>query len=119
MPTPNIVSLSSMTGHTALCRPSTTLAAAGVENPPGSGQSLRLTALLVANIASSGADISIAIQRGAAQSFLAKSVSVPKQSSITLLDRSTPIYLEEGDSLIARASANGAIDLTIAYEVIS
>ena len=47
--------------------------------------------------------------------YLAKTVSIPADSTLVILD--TPIYLMEGDVLKGGASATGDLDLFISYEV--
>ena len=49
--------------------------------------------------------------------YLAKTVSVPADSTLVVLD--TPIYLMEGDAFEGQASAASTLDLYISYEVIS
>ena len=57
-------------------------------------------------VTSTGADTTV---------YLAKTVSVPADSTLVILD--TPIYLMEGDVLKGGASATGDLDLFISYEV--
>ena len=47
--------------------------------------------------------------------YLAKTISVPADSTLVILD--SPIYLMEGDILKGGASASGDLDLFISYEV--
>lgn len=47
--------------------------------------------------------------------YLAKTLSIPADSTLVILD--TPIYLMEGDILKGGASATGDLDLFISYEV--
>ena len=49
--------------------------------------------------------------------YLAKTVSVPADATLVLVD--TPIYLMEGDILKGGASVAGDLDLFISYEVIN
>jgi len=49
--------------------------------------------------------------------YLAKTVSVPADATLVLVD--TPIYLMEGDILKGGASAASDLDLFISYEVIN
>ena len=49
--------------------------------------------------------------------YLAKTVSVPADATLVLVD--TPIYLMEGDILKGGASAAGDLDLFVSYEVIN
>ena len=97
----------------------------------GSGVIVKVNRLTVANVdGSAAADVSIFIDglgtstidgvapTGAdATVYLAKTISVPADASLVLLD--TPIYLKEGDILKGGASAAGDLDLFISYEVIS
>lgn len=48
--------------------------------------------------------------------YLAKTVSVPADTTLVILD--TPIYLMEGDILKGGASAASDLDLFVSYEVI-
>jgi hypothetical protein len=48
--------------------------------------------------------------------FIAKTVSVPADATLVVLD--TPIYLMEGDVLKGGASAASDLDLIISYESI-
>ena len=58
-------------------------------------------------ISTTGADATV---------YLAKTISVPADSSLVITD--TPIYLMEGDTLNGGASATGDLDLFISYETI-
>ena len=48
--------------------------------------------------------------------YLAFTMNVPADDSLVVLD--TPIYLMEGDTLQAKASASSDLDLFISYDVI-
>ena len=54
---------------------------------------------------------------GAATVYLAKTVAVPADSTLVLVD--SPIYLMEADILKGGASAAGDLDLYISYEVLN
>ena len=49
--------------------------------------------------------------------YLAKTVSVPADTSLSVID--SPIYLMEGDILKGGASASSDLDLFISYEVLN
>jgi len=59
-----------------------------------------------AGVTTTGADATV---------YLAKTVSVPPDSTLVILD--TPIYLMEGDVLKGGAGAASDLDLFISYEV--
>ena len=48
--------------------------------------------------------------------YLAKTVAVPADTSIVVID--TPIYLMEGDILKGGASANSDLDLFVSFEIL-
>ena len=56
------------------------------------------------------------VASGAADIYLAKTVSVPADSTLVVVD--TPIYLRETDVLKGGASASGDLDLFMSYEVL-
>ena len=66
-----------------------------------------LTTAGATGFAGTGADATV---------YLAKTVSVPADATLVLVD--TPIYLMEGDILKGGASASDDLDLFISYEVI-
>ena len=66
-----------------------------------------LTTAGASGITPTGADATV---------YLAKTVSVPADSTLVLVD--TPIYLMEGDILKGGASAASDLDLFISYEVL-
>ena len=67
-----------------------------------------LTTAGATGFAGTGADATV---------YLAKTVSVPADATLVLVD--TPIYLMEGDILKGGASAAGDLDLFVSYEVIN
>ena len=48
--------------------------------------------------------------------YLAKTITVPADTTLVLLD--TPIYLMEGDVLKGGASANSDLECLVSYEII-
>ena len=95
-----------------------------------SSKLIKINRMTVANVdGTSAADVTIFIDTsvqtssgatvasGAADVYLAKTVSVPADATLVISD--TPIYLREGDILKGGASASGDLDLFISYEVIS
>ena len=67
-----------------------------------------LTTAGATGFAGTGADATV---------YLAKTVTVPADATLVLVD--TPIYLMEGDILKGGASAAGDLDLFVSYEVIN
>tara|TARA_R110000803_G_scaffold197542_1_gene261119 strand:+ start:21 stop:410 length:390 start_codon:yes stop_codon:yes gene_type:complete len=129
MANPNIVNVTTINGGNAGFNLSAT-ATDTLMTVSGSGVIVKINRITVANVdGSSAADVDLFVDglgSGAAgvtltgadaTVYLAKTISVPADASLVLLD--TPIYLMEGDILKGGASAAGDLDLFISYDVIS
>jgi hypothetical protein len=95
-----------------------------------SSKLIKINRMTVANVdGTSAADVTIFIDTsvqtssgatvasGAADVYLAKTVSVPADATLVISD--TPIYLREGDILKGGASAASDLDLFVSFEVIT
>ena len=129
MANPNIVNVATINGGNAGWNLSAT-ATDTLMTVSGSGVIVKVNRITVANVdGSSAADVDLFVDglgsgatgvtsTGAdATVYLAKTISVPADASLVLLD--TPIYLKEGDILKGGASAAGDLDLFVSYDVIS
>ena len=129
MANPNIVNVTTIVGGNLGFNLSNTLTATLAT--VGSGVVVKVNRITVANVdGTNAADVDLFVDglttagatgfagTGAdATVYLAKTVSVPADATLVLVD--TPIYLMEGDILKGGASASGDLDLFISYEVIS
>ena len=95
-----------------------------------SSKLIKINRMTVANVdGTSAADVTIFIDTsvqtssgatvasGAADVYLAKTVSVPADATLVISD--PPIYLREGDILNGGASAASDLDLFVSFEVIT
>ena len=128
MANPNIVAVTSILGGNLGFNLSNTLTATLAT--VGSGVVVKVNRITVANVdGTNAADVDLFVDglttagatgfagTGAdATVYLAKTVSVPADATLVLID--TPIYLMEGDILKGGASASGDLDLFVSYEVI-
>lgn len=120
MAAPNIAGLTTITGKTDVVALSTTNATTITSNATSSNQVYKINTIIVSNVdGTNAADISISLQRSATDYYTARTVSVAADSSLIVISRETPIYLEEGDTLRAQASAGGDLEIVCSYEVIS
>ena len=127
MANPNIVSVSSIYGESVgwnlTNTVTTTLFTVAADNL------VKINRMTVANVDGTNApDVTVSIDAGATTSaggtvasgasdvYLAKTVSVPADATLVLVD--TPIYLRETDVLKGGASAASDLDLFISYEVL-
>lgn len=121
MTAPNIKSsttLTSVKGKTVGYAVTNSLAAA-LSNSASSDTLLKINSVYCANIdGTSAADITLTVYNGTTDFRLANTISVPADATQVLIARDAFIYLEEGQSLRAQASANSKLELVISYEEI-
>ena len=128
MANPNIVAVSSIYGESVGWNLTNTLTTTLFT--VAADKLIKINRMTVANVdGSAAADVTVFIDTsaqtssgatvasGAADVYLAKTISVPADASLVLSD--TPIYLREGDILKGGASASGDLDLFVSYEVIN
>ena len=119
MANPNIVETSEILGKT-YCQLATTSLLDFLSNASSSGKIFKVNTVMVGNINQSNAvtaDLSYRI--GSDERYLAYRISVPVGSSIALIGKDTPIYIEESHKLRIRASASSSLHFIVSYEIIS
>ena len=122
MAAPNIKSGSSVTtvtGKTVGYAVTASMAAA-LSNTAASGKVLKINSVYCANVdGSATADITLEHYNGSTGFKIASTIAVPADATQVLVTREAYIYLEEGHSLRAVASAASDLELVISYEDIS
>jgi len=116
MAAPNVVNVTSIYGKTVGAN--LTTSTADILTCP-SDKLLKLNSIIVANIDGTNPANVSAVWYNAddtGQYHLAKTVSVPADSTLILLGKDAPIYLEEGDKIQALASAASDLTMVISYE---
>lgn len=124
MAAPNIKNPTSIYGRTVYIAPTGTDMTELISNAADSGKVCKINLILVTNVdGSSAADISIDFftqdDIGGTGYALAATISVPPDASLVVIDKNTPIYLEEDRSIGCQASAGGDLEVTCSYEEIS
>ena len=87
----------------------------------GADQLYKINSIIVANVdGTNSVDIDIAVNLASdARFYLAKTVALPADSTLVVIGKDSPIYLEEGDELEARASAASDAELVVSYEILN
>ena len=129
MANPNIVAVTTINGGNAGWNLSAS-ATDTLMTVSGSGVIVKVNRITVANVdGTNAASINLSITKANFTSagvtnfdtsgtfFIAKTISVPADATLVLLD--TPIYLMEADVLKGGASAASDLDLVISYDVIA
>ena len=117
MAAPNIVNVTSILGKTTAAALDTTLTTSLLANAASSNKLLKLNSIIVANKdGTNAAEVTITWYNGSTDFYLAYTVNVPADSTLIVMGKDSPIYLEEGQSIRGGASANGDLDVIISYE---
>lgn len=83
-------------------------------------KAVKVSTLTIANKnGTNAADATLNLVSGGATVAIASTVSVPADATLVAVDRNSPVYLEEGDSLTAVASAAGTLEIVTSYEEIA
>ena len=115
MANPNIVNVTSIYGKTIGVALDTTLSTQLLAC--ASNKLIKINSIIVANIdGTSSADATISFYDGSSTWHLASTVAVPADSTLIVLGKDAPIYLEESDQLRGGASANSDLTCIISYE---
>jgi hypothetical protein len=118
MAAPNIVNVSDIKGKTAVGSLTTTLSSY-LDNASASNQVYKINSIIVANVdGTNAADVNVSVFRSSTHYYLAKTISVPADSTLIVLSKDMGIYLEEGDSIYASAGAASDLQILVSYEII-
>ena len=81
---------------------------------------IKINSIIVANIdGTNDVNIDVAINHhDDGRHYIAKTVTVPADSTLIVVGKDNPIYMQEGDELEARASADNDADICVSYEIL-
>jgi hypothetical protein len=124
MAAPNIVNVATITGKTNVVDLTSTSATSVVSNAASSGKVIKINSLIVANVdGTNNTEITISLYSAAAlggtATQICSTVTVPADSSLIVIDKSSGIYLEEDKSIGATAGAASDLKVICSYEEIS
>ena len=122
MAAPNLVNVTSITGKID----GHALTTDAIDNSNSSvitcaaDKLIKINSIIVANVdGTNSVDIDVAVNLASdARFYLAKTVAVPADSTLVVIGKDSPIYLEESDELEARASAASDAELVVSYEIL-
>lgn len=124
MANPNIVNVSTITGKTTVVNLTTTSATQVVSNAANSNKIFKINSLYVANVDGEGSgEITVSLYSeddiGGTPTEICKTVLVPADATLVVIDKNSSIYLEEDKSIGAIASAGNVLKITCSYEELS
>jgi hypothetical protein len=97
----------------------TTSATAIITNAAASGKVLKVNSILAVNRSTDFADVTVDIFRSSTSFPLAFGITVPTKSTLVVLGKDTPLYMEEGDVLRILSSTASALNITVVYEEVN
>ena len=117
MANPNVVAVSSIYANTAV---DADVAASAVSLLTcGSNKLQKINSLIIANIdGTNAATIDVWVTRSSADYYIAKTISVPADATLVVIDKNMGLYLTENDVLKIQSSAAGDLSATCSYEEI-
>lgn len=123
MANPNIVNVTSIYGSTSYLIPSTTGATTWTALTPASGSINKIDNIVASNVTSSAVAVTVSINSatggGGTAYRIAYQISVPPNASLIVVDKSTSIYVGEGQSIVVTVGTGSAIELTASLETIT
>lgn len=123
MANPNIVNVTSIYGNTSYLIPSTTGATTWTALTPAVGTVNKVNNIVASNVTGSAVAVTVSINSatggGGTAYRIAYQISVPANSSLIIVDKTTAIYVGEGQSIVATVGTANAIELTASYEALT
>ena len=130
MASPNIVGVTAIRAYTSQFTPSTTSATlwstangASLNIVPATDVVHKIGFLSAANVTNAAATITVAVNSAAngsgTSTRLVYQVVVPAGATLVILDKITPVYLTDTQSLVVTIGTASAIELVAAFEAIS
>ena len=118
-----MVNVSSILGVTTYLVPTTTTATTWTALTPSAGTINKIASMTAANVTGTAASITVSINSatggGGTAYRLAYQISVPANSTLSVIDKSTMIYVGEAQSIVVTSGTTNAIEMVAAYEAIS
>ena len=131
MANPNIVNVTAMYGVTTYYTPPGTTAVVLLANAASSGKIYKINQIIVTNvdgtnavtatvsIYTNGVGVQGSAPSGGTEYAIASTIPVPANAWLTVIDKSTSFYLQEGNSIIIRSGVGDKLVFTVSYEDIS
>ena len=121
---PNIVGVTSIYGKTVVANLTSTSATSVLSNAASSNKVLKVNTLIVSNVDGATAypitvNLYSAAALGGTATEIAFTITVPADSSVVIIDKGWPIYLEEDKSIGAIAGTANKLKVVCSYEEIA
>jgi hypothetical protein len=115
MTNPNLVNVGMVRMQNEVSSTLTTSYKAFLYNPASSNQVLRLDSFVATNTSNTAVTIDAGLVRSTVGYAFAKEIEIPAYSTMVLMDKDYPLYIEETDSIRARVSTANAVHVSINF----
>lgn len=117
MAAPNIANVQTITGKVAGVAIGAT-ATDLVANAASSGKLVRIVSVYIANVDGvNDATVNVDVQKNGTTAYrITNTVNVPADTTLVVIGKDAPVYLEENDKLRATASAASDLEAVVSYE---
>jgi len=119
MAAPNLINATTINGKLVGANLTTTSSTMVLNNASGSGKCLKINTLNVSNFGNATAVIAITANLAGTVYTIAGNISVPSNSILNIMDKTSQYYLEENHSISAAAGTANVLVVTCSYEDIS
>lgn len=123
MANPNIVNVTSIYGNTTYLIPSTTSVTTWTALTPAVGTVNRVTSITASNVTGSAVPVTVSVNSatggGGTAYRIAYQISVPANASLIIVDKTTALYIGEGQSVVVTVGTGSALELVASYEAIT
>jgi hypothetical protein len=120
MTAPNMINTATVTGRSTYFNLQATSSNVVVNNI-NSSTLVKINHLMLANYNTSTVTGTVVVYRASNTTGynLITNISVPSGTTVVILGKDTPVYMEEGDQLMGYASTGNSICAVTSYEIIS
>ena len=133
MANPNLQTSNSIYGNTAYVTPSTTaVSVAWTYNgstsltglTPAAGSVNKIDSIAVSNVSGAAATITIGVSNNATYAsgtpyYLAYQIAVPVGATLIVVDKTTPLYITENQSVGVTVGTASALNIVASFEVVT
>jgi hypothetical protein len=123
MANPNIVNVATILGNTSYLIPANTTANTWTALTASTNYVNRIDFMTASNVTSAAATVTVSINSatagGGTAYRVAYQITVPANSTLVILDKTTAMYVGESQSVVVTVGTASAIELVASYEAIS
>jgi len=123
MANPNIVNVATILGNTSYLIPANTTANTWTALTASANYVNRIDFMTASNVTSAAATVTVSINSatagGGTAYRVAYQITVPANSTLVILDKTTSMYVGESQSVVVTVGTASAIELVASYEAIS